>query len=824
MHQSYIKLMKNFFEFLIASILSLHFLFQNSSYANYHLKFQRNYDSQHIKLKLEINPEEKSIIGEAEISLVPIVDQFESFKLHAKDLEIKQVLLDAKLSLPFQADSETVTIDLPNRFSKEDTVIISIQYFLKPAAGVHFNEPTPEKPNTPYQIYSHSEPISARRWFPCYDEPDDKVTSEIIASVPEKHFLLSNGKLIAVFHNQKRQSKTYHWVQNQPHSTYLISITSGEYVAIKENCDGIPLQYYVYPKDIENAANSFARTPKMMRYFQKQFGFKYPWDKYAQIVVAEYQAGGMEHTSATTLNDRTIHDRRAHLDMSSDDLVAHELAHQWFGNLVTCKNWSHLWLNEGFATYAEILFKEHDQGLAEAQYVIYDDQNFYIDLENSEFHQPIINETFLHPEDLFTHITYQKASLVLHMLRQVIGDSVFFKSLTNFLHKYAFQCAESKDFQQIVEQASGQDLDWFFEQWLYRGGHPEFNVSYRWLPDAKQVILYVQQTQNDSLGLVPSVFRTPVDIEIRSASSRLDTIVFLASRQDTFNFAFNNRPLLVRFDKNNSILKQVKFIKCQDEWIYQLLHDDHVAARLTAIKQLEQVMFDTLDTILALEQVLQEDPFWAVRKEAAYLLMDYQRPESKSVLAAACRDPHPKVRIAAILSLGYSRKMEFNPLFRDIARNDSSYRVAAEAIYALSNVPDDSSFEFLSKFVAVESHNDVIRTAAFHSLGQIRDDRAIPIALKFANDRNQSSAVRLNSLSMIRELGIGHNEVESSMIDLLADDNNFIKKKAIDILGSFKTEQSLNALKKLQEATLPDDVRRRLRISIEKIERGIGSH
>ncbi|HEX9974355.1 MAG TPA: HEAT repeat domain-containing protein, partial [bacterium] len=180
--------------------------------------------------------------------------------------------------------------------------------------------------------------------------------------------------------------------------------------------------------------------------------------------------------------------------------------------------------------------------------------------------------------------------------------------------------------------------------------------------------------------------------------------------------------------------------------------------------------------------------------------------------------------IAAILALGYSRKFEFNPLFRDIARNDSSYRVAAEAIYALSNVPDDSSFEFLSKFVDVESHNDVIRTAAFHSLGQIRDDQAIPIALKFAIDRNQSSALRLNALSMVRELGIGHDEVESSMIDLLADDNNFIKKKAIDILGSFKTEQSLNALKQLQEATLPDDVRRRLRISIEKIERGIGSH
>lgn len=799
-------------------------LFPKLSYAAYHVKFKRNYDTQHIKLKLDLNPAEKSITGEAVITLVPLVDQFESFKLHAKDLEIKHVLLNAKLPLSFHADSETVTIGLPHQYEKKDTVIITIQYVAKPTSGIHFNEPTDEKPNTPLQIYTHSEPISARNWFPCYDEPDDKITSEIIASVPENHFLLSNGKLISVDQNKKQPGKTFHWLQNKPHSTYLVSITSGEYGEVKENCDGIPLHYYVYPNDIKNVSNSFARTPKMIRYFQKIFGVKYPWDKYAQIVVADYQAGGMEHTSATTLNDRTIHDRRAHFDMSSDDLVAHELAHQWFGNLVTCKNWSHLWLNEGFATYAEILFKGFDRGEAEAQYAIYNDQNFHLDLEDSEFHQPIINESFVHPEDLFTHITYQKASLVLHMLRDMIGDSLFFQSLNAYLQRFAFQCAESIDFQKIVQEVSGKNLDWFFEQWLYRGGHPEFNVSYRWSTEKKQLILYVQQTQDDSLGLVPAVFQMPVDIEIIGTSGKLAKKVFLSAREDTFKFAFDNRPLLVRFDKNNCILKQVKFLKCQDEWIFQLLHDDHVAARLNAIKQLVQVTFDTLDTIIALEQTVKNDPFWAVRKEAAYLLMDYHRPETNAVLAEACRDSHPKVRIAAILALGYSRNIEFNPLFRDIARNDSSYRVVAEAIYALSNVPDDSSFDFLKQFVHLESHSDVVRTAAFHSLGQIRDDRAIPLALEFAADRNQTSAIRLNALSMIREIGNGHEEVESAMIGLLAEDNYFIKKKAIDILGSFKTNQSLNALKQLQASTLPDDVRRRLRISIEKIERNIGSN
>jgi len=818
------KLSKIFIAFAMALFLTLHIPHSNSSFAQYKLSFKRNYDSQHIKLKLDINQEEKSITGEAAITLVPLVDDFESFKLHAKDLQIKQVFLNAKLSVSFYADSETIMIHLPYRFTRADTLVITIHYFIKPTSGIHFNEPTAEKPNTPFQVYSHSEPISARRWFPCYDEPDDKVTSEVIATVPENYFLLSNGRLISVSHDQKRQRKTFHWFQDQPHSNYLISFTAGEYVEVTEDCDGIPLQYYVYPKDLKNVPNSFGKTPKMMRYFQDRFGFKYPWDKYAQIVVAEYHAGGMEHTSATTLNDRTIHDHRAHLDMSSDDLVAHELAHQWFGNLVTCKNWSHIWLNEGFATYAEILFKEHDQGQPEAQFAIYNDQNFYLELLDANFHQPIIPDAFLHPEDLFTHITYQKAGLVLHMLRHTIGDSLFFESLTTYLHRFAFQCAESSDFQNIVEHVSGQNLGWFFDQWLYRGGHPQFNVSYRWLPDKKQVILVVQQTQEDSLCQVPLAFRMPVEIEITGISNQIGKSILIDSREDTFQFAFDERPLLVRFDKNNVILKEVKFFKCQDEWIYQLLHDDHVVARLNALKQLERVTFDTLETIIALEKVLREDPFWAVRKEAAYLLMDYHRQETKAVLAEACRDSHPKVRIAAILALGYSRNIKYNPLFRAIARSDSSYRVVAEAIYALSSVPDDSSFEFLSKFVAVESHYDVIRTAAFHSLGQIRDDRAIPIAMRFAADGNQPSAIRLNALSMMREIGIGNEEVESSMIDLLSDDNYLIKKKAIDMLGSFKTEQSLRALKNLQESTLPDDVRRRLRISIQKIEHGIGSN
>jgi len=789
--------------------------------AGYKLAFQRNYDIHHIKIKLELNVEQESLTGEATISLSPLIDNFSTFELHAKDIEIRDITLIEENNLSFLADSETVIITLTEALQKQDTITVKIKYYTEPSAGIHFNKPTEEKPKTPYQIFSHSEPIQARFWFPCYDEPDDKFTSEIIAEVPENFSLLSNGRLLSTVHNRKDKTKTFHWYQNKPHTSYLVSVAAGEYAEIRDKFDKVPLFYYVYKDQVENAQNSFAKTPKMMSFYQNLFDFAYPWDKYAQIVVADYHVGGMENTSATTLNDRTIHDLRAHLDMNSDELVAHELAHQWFGDLVTCKNWSHLWLNEGFATYAEILYKEFDSGPASAQYDVYEDQKFYLEMSDRKFHQPIVFEDYLHPDEMFNVIAYQKAGQVLHMLRYVLGDSIFIQSLQAHLKQYAYQSVETKDFQQVVEKIYGRDLNWFFDQWIYHGGHPKFKISSEFRPEISEILLIVEQTQKDSLSLVPLVFQMPVEIEIIGASNRITQKVFLNSRVDTFKFSFPSSPRLIRFDKDNWILKESSFIKTQQEWIFQLLHDENVAARLIAIEELEGTTYDTLETVLTLEKCILNDPFWAVRKEAAYLFIDYQRPESKTVLIKACRDPHPKVRAAALIALSYFYDKKLDSLFREIAENDSSYYVVAEAIYGLSNVPDDSSFEFFSKFVDMDSHNDVIRTAAFHSLRQLKDTRVLPIAMRYAGDRSQPEYLRITALSILKEIGNGNPEVESFAIELLSDSDDFIKKKAIDILGLFKNERSLQALKELQESSLPDDVRRRLKISIEKIESGL---
>ncbi len=783
--------------------------------------FEKNYDILHIKLNLRFDEQEKSVSGIATIKLTPLIDNFQSFNFHAKKMEIRDVKLSDQTSLQFEADSEKLFIQLPRALDAFDTLTVQISYFTIPTKGIYFNTSRIKFPKHSGQIYSHSEPEDARYWFPCYDEPDEKFTSEIIATVPENYFLLSNGRLVSTNHEWKNKTKTFHWFQKKPHTAYLVSITAGEYFEIKDSSAKIPLYYYVYEDQKSYALNSFYKTPNMITFFEKIFGYNYPWDKYAQIVVDNYKAGGMEHTSATTLNDYTIHDHRAHLDKNSDDLVSHELAHQWFGDLITCKDWSHIWLNEGFATYSEILFKEHDSGKNEAQYAIYTDQNFYMDMADANFFQPIVYENYRRPEDMFNYITYQKAGQVLHMLRHIIGDSLFFKSLKTYLHDFEYQSVETNDFQKIVEQVSNRDLRWFFDQWLYHGGHPKLKIHSHWDSDNKKVVLFVRQVQEDSLGLVPQVFRMPVEVEIIGKNGSISEKIFLDARNDTFRFSFDSRPLNIRFDKDNYLLKEMDFLKSQNDWIFQLLNDKNVAARLNALDQLELETLDTLQTVSALEHCLIHDPFWAVRQEAAYLLIDFNRSETKRILVKACNDPNSKVRAAAVNALGNFYDKKYNPLFRQIAQDDSSYKVITAALYALSHIEDEFSFDFLSKFIAVDSDNDVVRSAAFHSLYYLKDQRSIPIALRFAADTTESNYGRSSALSLLKEIGVGNEKVESFLINLLSDPNQFIKKKAVEAIGSFKTEKSLNALKKLNEKELPSDIQRKLKISIEKIERAL---
>ncbi|MBN2013391.1 M1 family metallopeptidase [candidate division KSB1 bacterium] len=778
--------------------------------------FQRNYDTQHLRLEIDFNESEQSITGIASLTVVPI-DTINECKFHASNLLINSVRVNKKPAKSFEPKSDILRIRFQTDYFPTDTLQIAISYHATPTVGIYFNTPTDDDPDMHQQFYSHSEPIDARCWYPCYDAPDDKFTSEIIATVPDQYTVLSNGKLLSEEIHPETHTKTVHWYQELPHVSYLVSIVGGTYCVIEDSLQNIPVQYYVYPERLDAGHATFRKTPLMIQTFSKLFGYHYPWNKYAQIMVDDYQAQGMEHTSATTLKASAVLDKRTLLDKNSDDLVAHELAHQWFGDLVTCKDWPHLWLNEGFATYAEVLYDEMCNGREAAEYEVFQQQLYYRDMEDYRFRQPIVFFNYIDPRGMFNHISYQKASMVLHMLRYVIGDDVFFDVLKTYLHKYQFRSVETYDFTSIVDSLAGTDMSWFFDEWLYAGGHPEFTVEYSWFPDSSYIQVNVTQVQQDSANQVP-VFKMPVDIEIQTTSHTWTERHWLSSRQDTLVIPSHETPLMVRFDKPNAILKSLHFIKTQDEALFQLSHDNTVFGRLSALSQLELNTIDTLATVSGIASTLANDSFWAVRLQAVGLLGQFLSPDVVPILITGLHDAHPKVRAACLRRLSDVQDPALASRYRVVALTDSSNWVISEALYALILIPDSLDFDFLKTFILDSTYDNVVQAAAFEGLREIKDERSIPFAMQFATDRSITFNRRYTALRMLEEIGIGDNRVEATLISLLHDHDQTIQNKAIQILGKFPTEKTLTALERLKDTPLSDGARRRVDYAIRKIK------
>src|SRR5262249_33424926 len=409
--------------------------------------------------------------------------------------------------------------------------------------------------------------------------PNERATSEVVATVPEQYLAISNGKLLEVRHDPQARLKTYHWRQEIAHPAYLMTLVVGDYVEIADGYDGIPVLYYVHPGREEDARRAFGNTPRMVQFFSEKIGVRYPYEKYAQVAVTDFIFGGMENTSATTQTAETLHDARAHLDFSSDPLVAHELAHQWWGDLLTCRDWAHGWLNEGFATYFEALWMEHDKGAAEFRYTLQQEAQEYFEEDSKEYRRPIVCNLYQDPIELFDRHLYQKGGLVLHMLRSALGDRLFWKAMQHYCVKHYGQSVITSDLQRAIEETTGRNLDWFFDQWIYKAGHPELSVEYRWDEEAKLAHVTVKQTQDTKTivgtdGFATPLFRLPVVIDFESAGQRQEFPVTIDAAQQTFHCPLPSRPQMMRFDPGNWILKTLDFRPPKDWLLYQLQHDD----------------------------------------------------------------------------------------------------------------------------------------------------------------------------------------------------------------------------------------------------------
>jgi len=792
----------------------------------------RDFDVGHIRLELALDWDRQQVTGRAAHTVVPFrpVDEIE---LDAEKMSIDRVVLVNSTSgrereLEFEALDTTLKIDLGREHPADEALTVAVEYrVVEPTRGLHFVLPDEREPDQQRSVWTQSEPELAHLWFPCYDSPNDRATSEMLATVPEGFFALSNGEL-----KEKRDNGdgtwTWVWSQDQTHVAYLITLVAGEFEALEQSWDGIPIASYVPPGRLADAERSFGKTAAMMQFYSERIGYRYPWPKYAQICVDEYTAGGMEHTSATTLTLRTLHDERAHLDVSSDNLVAHELVHHWWGDLLTCKDWGELWLNESFATYFATLWAEHDLGWDEATWQRVEEANDYFGEDQKRYRRPIVTYQYNDPSNMFDRHTYPKGGRVLHMLRYVMGDDLFWRSIRHYVHKHAYGVVESADLRVAVEEAAGGGLNWFFDQWIDHGGHPEYDVRYTW--DESQGLLRLTVKQTQKVDQLTPLFRMPVEIELVTDSGAFTREITVSKAEETFQLDLPERPRRVVFDPRDWILKKLVFHKSKPEWIDQLLYDVNVVPRAQAAEALAEYKPDE-DALAALVQAAMEDRFWAVRKTAVESLAKFSGDRVRIALVdRAQRDSKSFVRRAACKALSDFPHDDTSLALRNTIADDPSYFVVADALRTLAEVDGDRARDDLLAVLDRSSHQEVVLQAACDGLAELKDASAIPMLVEML-DPPSPYGRRVAVLKGLAKLGAADPDVTAAIATQLTDDRLTVRRAAIEALGSTgdpgaidlllehrNSEPSARALvgiddavEELRSATSVDQLRKQLR-------------
>jgi aminopeptidase N len=672
----------------------------------------RDYDALHYRVKIELDIANKFFRGETTVTLSPFKDGFERCVLDAEDFTVTSVIGNWGDALKFEQSEKKLTVRLSKPYKYGETVSFTVFYHgKKPKKGLRFYE---KGPDNPALVASDSWPDGVHHWFPCFDYPNDKVTNEIIATVKKGFKVASNGHLVSVREDKGKGTVTWHWSQDLPHSTYLIFMAAAPYVIISDSYGNIPINYWVYPRHEKNARLNFKNTLKMMEYFNRIFGYEYPWARYDQVVVPF--GGGAESTSATAMGHRIMHDERAEQDFSNIGIVAHELAHQWWGDLITLRTWDHAWINESFGTYCDYLYYRYERGEDEGAVNLLGKKNRYLREARTRYIRPIVMDRYNKPQDLFDAHSYPKGAAVLHMLRFVLDDEAFFRTLKYFLHKHAFAAVDTHDFMKAVKTVTGQNMDWFFRQWLFSPGHPVFEVSYTWDKEAKKTIVKILQVQDTSMG-VP-IFRMPVNIAVETAGGKNVHTVQIKQKEELFEFPANQKPLLVRFDEGNFLLKEWRFPKETGELIYQMKNDD-VIGRMWAASELERFKDDpkAMDSLV---NSAKTDRFWAVRRNAVQTLSTFSSDSYIPLFKEKCLDKSSKVRTAALAALANYKRAAFVPFLKERFKQDDSYLAQAEALKALGKCGDKSVVPFLEKASQMTSPRDIIRRAAQQALKELR--------------------------------------------------------------------------------------------------------
>lgn len=715
-----------------------------------HSEPSRNYDLIKITLDMRIDVDDEAFAGTVVNRIRPLHPGVERLVFDCVNLEIKQVTL-GDVTLEFDVyerePRKGIEVLLDRAYGPESELDISITYAgSQPEKGLYFIRPDEKNPDKPWQVWTQGEDMDNRYWIPTYDYPNDRAQTEFKFTVRDPLNVVSNGHLVNVKSHVDEQGvswRTFHWKMDQPYVTYLMAIGAGDWehyydeIRLTGRKDPLRLDYYVNAGVGEaTARRSYSETPEMMRFFSDKIGVPYMWDKYAQVTVTDFVVGGMENVSVTLNTDRTLHDERAALDRSSRDLVAHELAHQWWGDYLTSRSWSHLWLNEGFATYFEALYNRHIEG----------DDAFRFDMSRNQINgmgdnaraRPIV-ESFVDPDSSGHHnAIYTKGSSVLYMLHHLLGDELWWLTINHYANKHAYGLVDTHDFAIAVREASGRNFDWFFQQWVYLAGYPEFEVDADWDAGSKLLTLSVDQVQTVG-GLVP-LFRTPVDVAVHTKRGVERFELLVEDQQHVFTLPVSDRPQNVRFDADSVLVKQLTFEKPEAWWAFQLEHDPTAIGRYLALEHVAEKKLNSKRTVDATTNALKSDSYHRVRAQAAQTLAVIAPNKAARYLLEALDDEHAEVRADAALAMA-DLSLDDAAIERLIQtfRHDLSYWTQAAALETLGKARPDQAEQWAREGSTMASHDDVVKAAAIEILGNQPGEEIVDMLLAELTDLKSRS-------------------------------------------------------------------------------------
>ena len=678
----------------------------------------------HTRLQLRPIWDSAQMEGTATLTLCPWFFPQERLILDAKGFRVHSVSVAGMDSIAYEySDRLHLILQFPKAVAYGDTLQVEIRYTACPeevggkgsaaireAKGLYFINPSGQDPDKPRQLWTQGETEASSCWFPTLDAPNQKTTQEVYITVPDSFISLSNGKLI----NSERHSdgsRTDYWKQDLPHAPYLFMLASGRFDKVEAFWRGIPVSYYLEPSHAQYAEMIFGNTPEMLDFYSTIFGYAYPWDKYAQIVVRDFVSGAMENTGAVIHYDGLQHDSISHNDATHEDIIAHELAHHWFGDLVTAESWAQISMNESFATYSEYLWIAHKYGQSEADMHLEQDLSVYL-AESRVKQKPLVRHCYTSREEVFDSHSYQKGSTLLHYLRSLLGDAAFFAALKTYLQRHAYATGEADQMRLIMEEISGRDLKKWFDQFFFSSGHPVVEVSYRTDSAANYSEIRVVQKSTPE---VHGVYDLQFTAALYYADGSMDTMVLQLHNQDsTFRIATPIKPECIVLDNRSVLPGEIYEQRDVSEWLYILSHGSSDRLKIRALEQLMADLDEDRIATAVLQASLNRDNWYGLRVTALEALQFYSGNQMDEIVSTAITlsaDPHVQVRSAAIdLLKSYLETQEIDSLSAELKATlyavfnrgiaDSSYYTRGYALTGLYTLDSAQGLEAAQSLTA----------------------------------------------------------------------------------------------------------------------------